>query len=239
MTDHTAAAPRGRDNVSGEMAMSRLADRLAALAPPPLNLTTAQMASKPRPSLAVAAALSTSAAIVARADRRARRSRSIIGMTVESFVAACEYIPYALVALGMRLIMARLFFLDGQTRIDGPQVPINVQGFDLSFVLPVQVKAETFGLFLTKYAALPIPPALGAYLLSYAEFLLPICLLFGFAARFAALGLLIMTVLLQIYVVPETLWTAHVYWAAILVVLLGGGPGAISIDHFIRLFVRT
>ena len=46
-------------------------------------------------------------------------------MTVESFVAACEYIPYALVVLGIRLVVARLFFLDGQARIDGPRVPIN------------------------------------------------------------------------------------------------------------------
>ncbi len=103
MADHSSAAPHGRDNASGEKGMSRLADRLAALA---------------RPSAAVAA-LSTSAAIAARADRRARRPRSIISMTVESFVAACEYIPYALV------LLARLFFLDGQARIDGPRVPIN------------------------------------------------------------------------------------------------------------------
>ena len=75
---------------------------------------------------AVAAALSTSAAIAARADRRARRPRSIISMTVESFVAACEYIRYALVVLGIRLVVARLFFLDGQARIDGPRVPIKV-----------------------------------------------------------------------------------------------------------------
>ena len=67
---------------------------------------------------------------------------------VDSFVSACSFIPYALVALALRLVMARVFFLDGQTQIEGPRVPLNVQDFDLSVVLPLQVKAETFGAFL-------------------------------------------------------------------------------------------
>ena len=236
MTDSIATAPR-----DGEQAMSRLADRLAAMAPPPLDLTRAQIAPlppMPRPSPAVAAALSTSAAIAKRADQRARRSRSIVGMTVDSFVSACSFIPYALVALALRLVMARVFFLDGQTRIEGPRVPLNVQDFDFSVILPLQVKVETFGVFLTKYAALPVPPVLGAYLVSYAEFILPICLVLGFATRFAALGMLIMTALLQIYVMPDALWSVHVYWAAILMVLLSRGPGQISVDHIIRFIAR-
>ena len=77
-----------------------------------------------------------------------------------------------------------------------------------------------------------------AYLLSYAEFILPICLVLGFATRFAALGLLIMTALIQIYVMPEALWSVHVYWAAILLVLLTRGAGQISVDHIIRFIAR-
>ena len=75
MTDHLATAARPLDNASGEMAMSRLADRIASLAPPPMNLSPASIV---RPSPAVAAALSTSAKISARAADRARRSRSIM-----------------------------------------------------------------------------------------------------------------------------------------------------------------
>ena len=230
-------APRALHNASGEAAMSSLADRLAAMAPP-LNLTTAQVAPLPRQSAAVAAALRTSAAIAARADRNARRSRSIIGTTVDSFVSACAFIPYALVAIVLRLVMARVFFLDGQTRIDGPLVPINLHGFDFSFVLPLQVKAETFGLFITRYAAVPIPPAFGAYLLSAAEVILPICLALGFATRFAALGMLVMTALIQTYVMPDALWSVQVYWVVMLLVLLSRGPGQISIDHIIRVIAR-
>ena len=240
MSDSIATMQHGLDNGTGEVAMSRLADRIAAMAPPPMNLSPTSIV---QPSPAVAAALATSAAISARAAERARRSRSVIGLTVDSFVSACSFIPYALVALALRLVMARVFFLDGQTRINGPRLPLNVQalneqGFDLSVVLPLQVKAQTFAAFLTQYAALPVPPVLAAYLVSYAEFILPICLVLGFGTRFAALGLLIMTALIQIYVMPQALWSVHVYWASILMVLLSLGAGQISIDHIIRFIAR-
>ncbi|MSO68401.1 MAG: DoxX family protein, partial [Pseudolabrys sp.] len=120
--------------------------------------------------------------------------------------------------------------------------PLNVQdlvqGFELSVVLPLQVRPETFNDFLTHYPPLPVPPVLAAYLVSYGEFILPIMLVLGLGTRFAALGLLIMTVLIQIYVVPEALWTAHVFWATILLVLLSRGPGQISIDAIIRFIAK-
>jgi putative oxidoreductase len=237
MTDTFATASAPVDNRAGVRAMSRLADRLVAVTPPP---AAARLASSPLPqfSPAVTAALSRSAALAERADRRARRSRSIVGMTVDSFVSACSFIPYALVALVLRLVMARLYFLDGQAKVTGPRVPLNVQDFDLSVVLPLQLKTETFNAFLTQYAALPVPPMLAAYLVSYAEFILPICLVLGFGTRFAALGLLIMTVLIQIYVMPQALWTMHVYWASILMVLLALGAGQISVDYIIRFVSR-
>ena len=239
MTDMTASQNATLASAPGEVAMSRLADRLAALAPPPLDLSPNSIV---RSSPAVRAALTTSAAIAKRADERARRSHSVIGMTVDSFISACAFIPYALVALGLRLVMARVFFLDGQTRIDGPRVPMNIQdllrSFDFSVVLPMQVKAETFTAFLVQYPPLPVPPVLAAYLLSYAEFILPIMLVLGFGTRFAALGLLIITALIQIYVLPEALWSVHIYWAAILTVLLSLGAGQISADHIIRFIAK-
>ena len=242
MTESIAFGSGPARTASGEQAMSRLADRLAALAPQapqaPLDLTHVQAVSMPRTSPAVAAALSTSAAISARAAERARRSRSIVGLMVDSFVSACSFIPYALVALALRFTMARVFFLDGQTRVDGPRVPLTVQDFNLSVVLPLQVKAETFTAFLTQVPPLPVPPVLAAYLVSYAEFILPIMLVIGLGTRFAALGLLIMTAIIQLYVIPEALWSVHVYWASLLLVLLSLGAGQISIDHIIRFIAR-
>ncbi len=236
MTDQVAPAAGAVGTREATAALSRLTERLAAISPPPAAARLATPAPlNHRFSPAVTAALGTSAALAAEADRRARRSRSITGTLVRSFVAACAFVPYALVALVLRLAIARVFFLDGQTRVDGPFVPVNVQGFDFSFVLPLHVKALSYSSLLTGYLPLPVPPGLAAYLIGGAEFLLPVMLVIGFGTRVAALGLLIVTALLQIYVMPQALWSAHIYWASILLVLLSCGPGQLSIDHFIKL----
>jgi putative oxidoreductase len=239
MTKSIAAAPGAANRNDGLAAVSRLTDRLAAVTPPP---AAAVLSAPPRQPLrfspAVTAALSTSAALAAEADRRARHSRSITGTLVRSFVAACAFIPYALVALVLRLAIARVFFLDGQTRVDGPLIPLNIHGFDFSFILPLQVKAVTFSSFLTGYLPLPVPPGLAAYLVTGAEFALPVMLVLGFGTRVAAFGLLIVTAIIQVYVMPQALWSLHVYWASILLVLISCGPGQLSIDHFIKLAAR-
>jgi putative oxidoreductase len=159
---------------------------------------------------------------------------------VDTLVWLCARSVYALLALGLRLVMARVFFLSGQAKIEGPGVPIQwpAGGVDLSVTLPAAIKETTFQLFETQYAELPIAPAAAAYLFSYAEFVLPICLLLGFATRFAAAGLLALTMLLQIYVAPAMWWPLHVYWVSILLVLVLLGPGAISIDALIRTIYR-
>jgi putative oxidoreductase len=236
MTDTIATAPGAAGNGGGIAALSRLTDRLAAVTPPP---AAAALATPPRFSPAVTAALNTTTALAAEADRRARRSRSITGTLIRGFVAACAFIPYALVALALRLVIARVFFLDGQTRVDGTPIPVHLQGFDFSFVVPLQVKAETYASLLTGYLPVQVPPGLVAYLVSGGEFLLPIMLVLGFGTRIAALGLLIITAFMQLYVMPQALWSLHVYWAAILLVLLSRGPGALSLDHFIWLAKRN
>ena len=160
---------------------------------------------------------------------------------MSKLVAFCAAVPYALVALGLRLIMARVFFLSGQAKIEGPRsIPIRPGIGDLEFtvILPAGIKDATFQMFEAQFAGLPIAPVVVAYLFTYAEFVLPICLVLGFATRLAALALLAMTVLLQVYVMPGMLWSVHVYWAAILLVLMTVGPGAISVDAIIRAIYR-
>jgi putative oxidoreductase len=44
--------------------------------------------------------------------------------------------------------------------------------------------------------------------------------------------------MIQFYVLPEALWTTHVYWASLLMVLLALGPGRISLDALIRAVAR-
>lgn len=233
MTDMTRTS-----YATGEQAMAKLADRLTAMAPAPLELTHMQALSMPRATSAAAAALSTSAAIAARAAERARRSRSVVGLMVDGFIAACSLVPYAAVALAIRFVMARVFFLDGQSRIFGPRVPLTVQDFSFSAMLPAEVKAETFSAFFTLGLPAPLTPALIAHVVAYAEFALPIMLLLGFATRFAALGLLAIVALFQFFLMPEALWTAHVYWASMLLVLVSLGAGPLSVDAIIRFVAR-
>jgi putative oxidoreductase len=167
--------------------------------------------------------------------RPAPSSGSITASLIDKLVALCGVIPYALVAFGLRFVMARVFLLDGQPKIDGPAIPFNfTRDLNFTIVLPAEIKESTFQLFQTQYANLPISPNVAAYLFSYAEFLLPLCLIIGFATRFAALALLAMTVLLSVYVMPAAFWTTHVYWIAILMVLMSVGPGAVSLDRLIR-----
>ena len=170
----------------------------------------------------------------------ATRPRSRSAAVIAKLVAVCAVIPYALVALGLRLVMARLFFLSGQAKIEGPRIaiPLSIRDLEFTVILPVEIKDTTFQMFETQYANLPIAPALAAVLFTTAEFVLPICLVLGFATRLAALVLLVMTVLMQVYVMPSMLWPAHVYWIAILLVLMTVGPGAVSIDALIRAIYR-
>ena len=165
-------------------------------------------------------------------DKAARpRSGSIVTWIVGKLVALCGLFPYALIGLGMRLIMARVFFELGQAMIDGPAVPLWSFGgiANFSIVLPVYVKDATFQLFETQYAALPIASTTTAYVFAYAQFVFPICLAIGFATRFAALGLVILTTLMVVYLMPD-IWTMHAYWILILLALVRFGPGAASVD---------
>lgn len=232
------------DRAAGAAAMERLADRLTAMAPAPLDLSANNIV---RQSPAVAAGLSASAAIARRADERARRSqRPILISLVESFVSACAFVPYAAVAFLLRLMMARVFFLDGQTRIDGIRLPVNIAelsndyltGWNFAITVPTSVRPETFEVFATQYPLVPVPSTIAAYLVSYAQFILPIMLVLGLGTRFAALGLLVLTAMILAFVAPEPMATAQFYWAAILLVLVSQGPGAVSLDHPIRRFVR-
>ena len=173
-------------------------------------------------------------------NRPEARRRPIIAVVVDTLVAILAVVPYALIALGLRFIIARVFFLSGQMKITGPVISVPQVWGDGSFpvILLAEIKPSTFELFAKDYAALPIFPTLAAYLFTYAEFLLPICLVLGFATRLSALALLVMTVLIQLYVAPEALWSAHVYLIAILMVLMSLGPGAISLDALIRYVYR-
>ncbi len=66
------------------------------------------------------------------------------------------------------------------------------------------------------------------------EIVLPIMLLLGLFSRFAAFGLLAMTLFIELFVFPDaaTWWGSHIWWAATLFIIVARGPGFLSIDRW-------
>lgn len=79
----------------------------------------------------------------------------------------------------------------------------------------------------------PYPaPVTMAFLSGTAEITFPILLVLGLATRFAATGLLFMTLIVEL-TVPDG-WPIHITWAAMALSLMAWGPGKLSIDHLLR-----
>ena len=79
-------------------------------------------------------------------------------------------------------------------------------------------------------------PAVMAFLSGCGEITFPVLLVLGFATRFAALGLLFMTLIVEL-TVPDG-WPIHITWAAMALGIMAWGPGRISIDYLVRSFLR-
>ena len=65
------------------------------------------------------------------------------------------------------------------------------------------------------------------------EFILPILLVLGLATRFAATGLLVMTLVIQFFVYPDAWWGTHAMWVVMALYVMAKGPGRLSIDHML------
>ncbi|MCA1392881.1 putative oxidoreductase [Bradyrhizobium yuanmingense] len=74
-------------------------------------------------------------------------------------------------------------------------------------------------------------PTVMAFLSGSGEIMFPILLVLGLGTRFAALGLLFMTVIVEL-TVPDG-WPIHLTWAAMALALMAYGPGHISLDRLI------
>ncbi|GLK78646.1 DoxX family protein [Methylopila turkensis] len=138
-----------------------------------------------------------------------------IARAVEAAIALFERIPYSALALAARVFPAAVFWQSGQTK---------VSGFGLS-------DSAVF-LFEEEYRLPLVDPTVAAYAAAAAEHLFPLLLVIGFASRFAALALLAMTLVIQIFVYPDA-WPTHGVWAACFLLVIARGPGALSLDHLV------
>jgi putative oxidoreductase len=82
---------------------------------------------------------------------------------------------------------------------------------------------------------IPYPaPELVATLSAVAEVGLPVLLVLGLGARYAALGLLGMTAIIQL-TVPDGWANFHLPWAAMALAIMTFGPGKIALDYLLGL----
>ena len=123
-----------------------------------------------------------------------------------------EAVPYTLLALPLRLAVATVFWNSGMTKL---------ANWD-----------TTIALFTDEYRLPLLPPDLAAHLAAGIELSTPVLLMLGFLTRPAAAVLFGMTTVIEVFVYPQA-WPTHIQWAAMLLVLLCRGPGALSIDHWI------
>jgi putative oxidoreductase len=121
--------------------------------------------------------------------------------------------PDALLLFVARLGIAGVFFLSGRTKVDGI----------------LHITDGTYELFQTEYALPLIPPDFAAVAATWAEHLFPTLLAIGLITRASALGLFVMTLVIQLFVYPDA-WSTHLSWAAILLLLIARGGGAWSTD---------
>ncbi|MDB6061627.1 MAG: DoxX family protein [Verrucomicrobiaceae bacterium] len=138
-----------------------------------------------------------------------------IQKVLNSAVCTLEKIPYSVIALLARVAVADVFWRSGQTKVDG-----------------WTITDSTFDLFREEYRVPLLPPELAAYLATIQEHLFSVLILVGLASRLSALGLLGMTLVIQLFVYPAN-YPDHLLWAAALLLIVARGPGAFSLDHLL------
>ncbi len=123
-----------------------------------------------------------------------------------------EHLPLAPIQLAARLALGMIFWRSGMTKI---------ASWDI-----------TLALFEEEYRVPLLPPEIAAHLATALELTAPVLLLLGLGTRFAALALLGMVFVIQVFVFPGS-WVDHLTWATLLVLLLSRGAGQLSIDHLL------
>ena len=125
---------------------------------------------------------------------------------------ALDRVPYSVLAVPLRLAVATVFWNSAMTKLDDWNAALSL--FSDEYKLPL------------------LPPQLAAYMAVTIELTMPVLLVLGLGTRLAALILLAMTSVIEVFVYPLA-WPTHLQWMAMLLVLLCRGPGAASLDRLL------
>lgn len=151
-----------------------------------------------------------------------------LGWAIRRIETTIVAIPEALPLLALRFAIAVPFFKSGLTKWDGFLTLSN----GARYLFTQEFSLHIFG---NQY---PYPaPILMATLAGIGEIVLPILLVLGLGTRFAALGILAMTAVIQL-TVPEGWANFHLPWAAMALALAVYGGGQLSLDRFLGLGAR-
>jgi putative oxidoreductase len=141
----------------------------------------------------------------------------IVG-ALQRVIGWLEAVPYSLLALPLRFAVATVFWNSGTTKLANWDATLQL--FEDEYKLPL------------------LPPDIAAHLGAAIELSTPVLLALGFLTRPAALVLLGMTTIIEVFVYPQA-WPTHIQWAAMLLVLLCRGAGNFSIDHLLARWFQS
>ncbi len=127
-----------------------------------------------------------------------------------------RWITDNLLALIARVSIAAVFFQSGRTKVDGF----------------LHVTDSAVFLFREEYKLPLVSPEMAAHAAAYSEHLFPLLLILGLFTRLSAFALLGMTLVIEVFVYPEA-WPTHLSWAGLLLLLIGRGAGAASMDRLL------
>ena len=148
----------------------------------------------------------------------------LMGLMDKAESQLVKLVPISIVSLVLRVAIAVPFFKSGLTKWDG--------FLQLSDTPPL-LFAEEFKLHLFGQAYDYPAPLLMAWGSSLGEIILPVLLVLGLFTRFAALGILTMTAMIQL-TIPDGWANFHLPWASIALAIILIGPGKIALDNILR-----
>ena len=117
----------------------------------------------------------------------------------------------AIALLSVRLWLAKVFFMSGLTKTES--------------------WSTTVALFTDEYKVPILSPEIAAYITTIAELLLPVFLVIGLMTPLGAAGLMCMTLVIELFVYPDT--TEHYYWLLLTGILLTHGGGKLGLDYWL------
>ncbi|TXH88394.1 MAG: DoxX family protein [Rhodoferax sp.] len=153
------------------------------------------------------------------------RARALL----ESLYRGIGELPNTALAFVARFSMAAVFWKSGQTKVEGFALDIVSGEFQWGWL---RLSDNAVALFREEYKLPFLSPEMGAWLAATGEHVLPALLLLGLATRLSALGLLGMTLVIQLLVYPGA-YPTHGTWMAVLLYLMVHGPGQLSLDAWL------